>query len=347
MDETLRGQIKDNLSTRETDDLVNIWKQQNTDEWEPVTFEIIKEILLERLGKIPVFDDVDTSDEEIPPNKENEVDFIHSEWIKLVDINFSNSEANDLIDLALEYAEDEDFDLAIQSIEKAVPLISETAPELTLLGEVWLAVNKPHEAYIVFEEAIKLDQEYSRPRTGRRNALVLIYEEPLQPNFRIYPEEVTAVDEKVLEFSNLDFEQNQNTIEETPDWVYMSLESVLIRGSAGFRNRSGRSGLDPLDSQMDEARFEGLLIRRLFTGHLRTHDPLCLITMFVVGSLFLLPLLFMAGTRYLFEYTVELLLKSFGFFPLIAEGLMVYYNIVLSFLSDEPEGFEDTNDKFF
>jgi hypothetical protein len=97
---------------------------------------------------------------------------------------------------------------------------------------------------------------------------------------------------------------------------------------------------------MDEARFEGLLIRRLFTGHLRTHDPLCLITMFVVGSLSLLPLLYMVGTRGLLEYPVELILYS-GFFPLIAEGLMIYYNIVLSFISEEPEGFKERNEMFF
>jgi tetratricopeptide (TPR) repeat protein len=53
MDEFLREQIYNNLSLRETEDLLDIYHRKNTHEWDEETFEIIKEILLQRLGTIP------------------------------------------------------------------------------------------------------------------------------------------------------------------------------------------------------------------------------------------------------------------------------------------------------
>jgi tetratricopeptide (TPR) repeat protein len=53
MDEYLREQIYNNLSLRETEDLLDIYRRKNTREWDEETFAIIKEILLQRLGTIP------------------------------------------------------------------------------------------------------------------------------------------------------------------------------------------------------------------------------------------------------------------------------------------------------
>jgi len=53
MEDFLRKQIYDNLNLRETEDLLEIWQAANTDEWAEGTFEIIREILLERLGSVP------------------------------------------------------------------------------------------------------------------------------------------------------------------------------------------------------------------------------------------------------------------------------------------------------
>src|SRR5512133_3524487 len=53
MDENLRGQIKDNFELFETDDLIKIWKQHNTDEWTEDAFTILREVLIERVGNVP------------------------------------------------------------------------------------------------------------------------------------------------------------------------------------------------------------------------------------------------------------------------------------------------------
>ena len=59
-------------------------------------------------------------------------------------------------------------------------------------------------------------------------------------------------------------------------------------GSIGYRTRGGRTGLDPIDSQLESSRMEGVFFRKLFTGRLRTHKPLYLVIMAALAILFLL-----------------------------------------------------------
>lgn len=53
MKNELRKQIYASLNQRATDDLLQIWQAQDTEEWEPETFEIIAQILQERTGQAP------------------------------------------------------------------------------------------------------------------------------------------------------------------------------------------------------------------------------------------------------------------------------------------------------
>lgn len=53
MDNELRDQIYNELSLRETEDLLEIWQTNDHEEWSDTAFEVIKEILIKRLGEIP------------------------------------------------------------------------------------------------------------------------------------------------------------------------------------------------------------------------------------------------------------------------------------------------------
>ncbi len=55
MDEwdSLRGQIFDNMQLKTTEELLQIWNQNDQEEWSSLAFEIIREILIQRTGKIP------------------------------------------------------------------------------------------------------------------------------------------------------------------------------------------------------------------------------------------------------------------------------------------------------
>jgi len=59
-------------------------------------------------------------------------------------------------------------------------------------------------------------------------------------------------------------------------------------GETGYRTRQGRTGLDPIDTKQEVGRIEGHFIRKLFTGQLRTRNPIYLFVMFALGMCFLL-----------------------------------------------------------
>jgi len=53
MENDLRKQIYNYHNVLETEDLLETWQKHDTDEWREETFEIIEQILLERLGQLP------------------------------------------------------------------------------------------------------------------------------------------------------------------------------------------------------------------------------------------------------------------------------------------------------
>jgi hypothetical protein len=67
--------------------------------------------------------------------------------------------------------------------------------------------------------------------------------------------------------------------------------SNSLRGCPGYRTRSGRSGLDPIDNDAEGGHMAGVLLRRLLTGKLRTRNPLTLLLWAALGLACLAPLL--------------------------------------------------------
>ncbi len=53
MSNELRQQMHNELSLRETEDLLEIWRTNDHEEWSDTAFEVVKEILSERLGEVP------------------------------------------------------------------------------------------------------------------------------------------------------------------------------------------------------------------------------------------------------------------------------------------------------
>jgi len=50
----LRGQLLNNLNLKETDELVEIWRKNDHNEWSDLAFDVIREILVNRLGELPL-----------------------------------------------------------------------------------------------------------------------------------------------------------------------------------------------------------------------------------------------------------------------------------------------------
>lgn len=53
MSDDLRQMIRNNLNLKETDELLSIWQTNDRAAWTDMTFELIEEILRERLGEVP------------------------------------------------------------------------------------------------------------------------------------------------------------------------------------------------------------------------------------------------------------------------------------------------------
>ena len=50
-------------------------------------------------------------------------------------------------------------------------------------------------------------------------------------------------------------------------------------------NRDGRSGLDPMDNYRDSGYIQGIILKEIFTGNLRTNNMYFLIIMLALGTL--------------------------------------------------------------
>jgi hypothetical protein len=59
--------------------------------------------------------------------------------------------------------------------------------------------------------------------------------------------------------------------------------SNSLQGWPGYRTRAGRSGLDPIDNDMEGGHMAGVFFYRLLTGRLRTRHPLVLLLLAVLG----------------------------------------------------------------
>lgn len=51
--EYLRDQIRNSLNLKDTEELVEMWRTHDTEEWTDLAFEVVKDILQERLGEVP------------------------------------------------------------------------------------------------------------------------------------------------------------------------------------------------------------------------------------------------------------------------------------------------------
>ena len=65
-----------------------------------------------------------------------------------------------------------------------------------------------------------------------------------------------------------------------------------LSGWSGYRTRAGRSGYDPVDTRTEAGHMPGIFIRELFTGRLKTENPVYLSILLIVGLVLVIPLFF-------------------------------------------------------
>jgi len=76
MSDGLRSQIHNQLNLRDTEDLLEIWYKNDHEEWSDIAFEVIKDILIKRLGEIPSQEEIVDKETEIEEREDDGLD----EW---------------------------------------------------------------------------------------------------------------------------------------------------------------------------------------------------------------------------------------------------------------------------
>jgi len=71
--------------------------------------------------------------------------------------------------------------------------------------------------------------------------------------------------------------------------------TAILQGWPGHRHRPDRSGYDPVDTYTEYGHLQGVFFRHLFTGKLRTSNPVYLFLMGAGGLYALFPLVFILG----------------------------------------------------
>ena len=127
MSDILRAQIYNNLMIKDTDELLEIWQSGDTAEWSQEVFEMIKEILVKRIGYVPP----------------------QSSAAKVLQI-LSNVER---------HIDNNELDKASEECELAIELNPNLAIAYNYRGEIYEQMGRREDAITNYQRAIQLDSE--------------------------------------------------------------------------------------------------------------------------------------------------------------------------------------------
>src|SRR5690349_11629098 len=127
MSDTLRAQIYNNLIIKDTEELLEIWQSGDPAEWSEEVFEIVKEILVKRLGYVP--------------SQSNEAQVLR------------------ILDDIEQHIDNNELEKALSECELAIQLNPNLAIAYNYRGEIYEQMGKLEDAIINYQRAIQLDSE--------------------------------------------------------------------------------------------------------------------------------------------------------------------------------------------
>ncbi len=124
MSDNHRKKIYEKLIVEETEDLLDIWQFGKINDWDEVVFEVVKEILLDRLGYVPP----------------QSIEFQISESIYRIE----------------DYLENEELEKALSECELAIQLNPDFAVAYNYRGEIYEEMEQFENAIINYQKVIEL-----------------------------------------------------------------------------------------------------------------------------------------------------------------------------------------------
>jgi tetratricopeptide (TPR) repeat protein len=365
MKESLYKQLLGRLNLKETEELLEIWRNHDANEWIDEVFEVVEEILMERLGELPVLStepqDAPELEEEAPQGDEGQpaeqisdrvIRPVEPQAVLYIEEEQSTEEAVPLpdelaelslmeqLDEAYWYACDEKPEKALLVCKAVKPSMPDDAEARNYLGIIYDTLGQVELALEAYLTAAHLDPDFSAARKNLRNARVRREGEEYHRAANLTAEETEALCLHVDQADEADFIESGEPI---PGWYYLDETAYLLSGWPGYRTRPGRSGYDPLDSDFELAHIQGVLIHRLFTRTLRTRNSVYLIFMTFLGCMFCIPLLF--GLMVLIDGDFQSISLMVLFTPYWVVGIALLVNVALSRQLEESD--TEENDVFF
>ena len=126
------------------------------------------------------------------------------------------------------------------------------------------------------------------------------------------------------------------------DFRFYERKTKLLVGWPGYRNLPGKSGLGYIETYAEEARMESLFTIWLFTGKFRTHNPIYLVVLFILGIIMGGIPFWLIVDNLLQTGTLQMAMTLLCATPYIAAGLAILINILLSVF--DPSGESITGD---
>ena len=242
------------------------------------------------------------------------------------------------LDNALEFAYSDETEKALAECEIAKPLMPSLAIAYNYLGLILQTLDQLEPAIDSYLKAIQLNPRFYVARENLANARVRWEEE----QYHIFSD-LSPVEEQetITEFDESEIQEGGEPI---PQWLYMDKSAFLLPGWAGHRTRQGRSGYDPLETDFELARMEGVIIRRLITIKFRTHNPIYLLLMSFIGLVYCLPLL---GLTELFQGNFFFFLPLIIYCPYWVVGIALLINVLVSLQLEKFEEYADDAHTFY
>lgn len=257
---------------------------------------------------------------------------------------FEESTAKQHLDQALEHAYSDEPEKALAECETAKSTMPGIAVAYNYLGLILQTSDQVEAAIDSYLKAIQLNPRFYAARENLANARVRWEEDQYLRVINPVPGENEAGSETNTEFVESLAAEIVEDANPVPGWVYLDANAFMLPGWAGHRNRPGRSGYDPLETDFELAHMQGVVIRLLVTRKFRTRNPIYLLFMTCLGLIYSLPLL---GITELLQGNLNFLPLMIIYSPYWIVGIAFLINVLLSLRLEISNEYDDNSDTFF
>jgi hypothetical protein len=259
--------------------------------------------------------------------------------------DFQESQVKQSLDKALEFAVEGNRENSLLVLEKTKAIMPALAEAWNYRGMVFEELELIEPAIECYLEALRLNPRFWNARENLGDARYKLIEEMCRRPPEEFVDEETGNRYTIPDSGDEHLLGKMNVEESLPAWLYINERSYVERGCPGYRLRPGRSGYDYLDFTAEQARIEGIIIHKLFTGKFCTHNLVYWILMVCIGLIFCIPIFGIINFLSSDIWGVVLYIVMFG--PYIVIGLGLLYNALLSLLTQPTADDRMTGSAFY